>query len=67
MGGGTTLVEARALGRRSIGADINELALFVAKTKTTLFSESDLARVRSWAGAVIDNGSLRNTSTIEDQ
>ncbi|MGC2185112.1 MAG: DNA methyltransferase [Terriglobales bacterium] len=34
MGGGTTLVEACALGRRALGSDINSLAVFLAQTKT---------------------------------
>ena len=48
MGGGTTLVEARALGRHAVGTDINALAVFVSKVKTTLFSEADLTAVSGW-------------------
>lgn len=33
MGGGTTIVEAHITGRRSIGNDVNSLALFVATAK----------------------------------
>ncbi len=42
MGGATTLVEARALGRRSIGTDINKLSYFLAKTKTTILFKMDI-------------------------
>src|SRR4051812_30336322 len=35
VGGGTTLVEAIALGRSAIGVDISALAQFVATVKTT--------------------------------
>lgn len=35
MGGGTSVVEALALGRKIIGVDINSLAGFVARVKTT--------------------------------
>ena len=33
MGGGTTIVEAYVAGRRSIGNDLNSLAVFVAAAK----------------------------------
>lgn len=64
MGGGTTLVEARVLGRRGIGADINSLAVFVSKVKTTLLSETDLSQVRLWGDvlALADCLSLHNPS-----
>jgi hypothetical protein len=48
MGGGTTLVEAVRLGRRSIGTDLNSLAVFLSKTKTTVFTDTDIAVVRAW-------------------
>jgi len=49
MGGATTLVEARASGRRCIGADINELSLFLARTKTTIIFKRDLDALLEWA------------------
>ena len=49
-GGGTTLVEAMALGRQAVGIDISSLSTFVSKTKTILISDSDQAAVLRWAG-----------------
>lgn len=37
VGGGTTLVEARALGREGVGIDISPLAEFVARVKSMVF------------------------------
>ncbi len=48
MGGGTTLVEAMRLGRRSIGTDLNSLAVFVSRTKTTLITDKDISDIRTW-------------------
>ena len=48
MGGGTALVEARALGRRAIGTDISSLAVFITKAKTTVYGSSELRHVESW-------------------
>ena len=48
MGGGTTIVEATASGRHAIGTDVNELAHFVTRVKTTPLSERDIAEVRGW-------------------
>lgn len=41
MGGGTTVVEALALGRNAIGTDISSLAVFIAEVKTTLFADDE--------------------------
>jgi hypothetical protein len=49
MGGATTLVEARALGRHAIGCDISSLAVFLGRVKTTPLSEEDLTKVVDWA------------------
>ncbi len=49
MGSGTTLVEASILGRRAIGTDISSLAVFLARVKTTLYTDEELSQVRSWA------------------
>ncbi len=48
VGGGTTAVEARILGRRCVGVDINSLAVFVSKVKTTVLNSSDMDALRKW-------------------
>lgn len=52
MGGGTAAVEALAEGRTFCGNDINELAYFVSKVKTTVLSVGDEAKVLEWASAL---------------
>lgn len=52
MGGGTTLVEALALGRHAVGVDISSLASFISEVKTTLYSEGDLKTLKRWANRV---------------
>jgi hypothetical protein len=49
VGGGTTLVEALALGRHAIGVDISALAQFIAAVKVIVFSADELERLESWA------------------
>lgn len=49
MGGATTIVEARALGRRCVGVDISALSLFLARVKATPIAETDLQAVCRWA------------------
>src|ERR1700722_19264065 len=48
MGGGTTLVEASALGRKAVGIDINSLAVFVSKAKTQVMTDVDIDLVDQW-------------------
>jgi hypothetical protein len=48
MGGATTLVEARALGRQAIGCDISSLSVFLGRVKTTPLSENDITKVADW-------------------
>ena len=48
VGGGTTLVEALALGRDALGIDISSLAEFVSSAKTIVFSENELEKLQSW-------------------
>jgi len=62
MGGGTTLVEACALGRRAIGTDINSLGVFLTETKTSLFRPAELRRLRSWAYDLVPKLNLRKKS-----
>jgi len=54
VGGGTSLVEAMATGRDGIGLDINELAVFVAKVKSTVFGDAELARVSRYIDSTSD-------------
>ena len=42
VGGGASMVEARALARNAVGSDINSLAVFVSRVKTTTLQRSDL-------------------------
>lgn len=49
MGGGTTLVEALGHGRRAVGVDVNQLAVFIARAKTTLLSVAEGAHLLRWA------------------
>jgi len=46
MGGGTTIVEALSLGRKAIGVDINPLAVFISRVKSTPLSPSQTAAAR---------------------
>jgi hypothetical protein len=61
VGGGTTLVEARALGRDAVGIDISTLADFVSRTKTTVYSNADLELLESWAGRLAKTVHIRKS------
>src|ERR1043166_357736 len=54
-GGSTTLVESIALGRHSVGVDVSELSLFLARVKTSLLTEIELTAISSWARSAIDD------------
>lgn len=49
MGGATTVVEGIVAGRKVIGNDLNSLAAFIAKVKTTALSAAEIAAIRRWA------------------
>ena len=59
-GGGTTLVEAKLLGRRSIGVDINPDAIEICREKTA-FDWPDSGKV------AIQQGDARNLDSIQDE
>ncbi len=46
MGGGTTIVEALVSGRKALGIDLNPIATFVARVKSTPLSAKELDSVR---------------------
>jgi hypothetical protein len=66
VGGGTTLVESRLAGRVGIGSDVNELATFVARIKSTPYRESVLSSVASWATQVQPNVNLQRVAAPPD-
>jgi len=59
VGGGTTLVEASILGRKAVGTDINPLATFVTRVKTTPLSDSELTEIMKWGENLIPALNLR--------
>jgi hypothetical protein len=63
VGGGTTLVEALVSGRDAIGVDISPLAEFVAKVKSTIFSEAELDKLDSWSRRLRSVVDIHKTST----
>jgi hypothetical protein len=66
VGGGTTAVEARVLGRRCVGVDINSLAIFVSQAKTTPLSPKEISELRDWKSSLYDSMNLRNPSPFEE-
>jgi hypothetical protein len=61
VGGGTSLVEARALGRGAIGSDISQLACFITRAKTTVYHRADLDAIAGWANSVSEVAKLQRT------
>jgi hypothetical protein len=55
MGGGTTVVEGIAAGRHVVGNDLNSLATFITKVKTTPLAASELAEIENWAAKEVPN------------
>jgi len=64
MGGGTTLVEAMALGRRSAGSDISSLATFVSQVKTTIYSQTEIKTIEKWATDLPKAVNIHNVSEL---
>jgi energy-coupling factor transporter ATP-binding protein EcfA2/DNA modification methylase len=62
VGGGTTVLEAMVRGRRPYGCDINSLAIFVARAKTSILSKSEEKSIRQWARVVVPRLSYHDVS-----
>jgi hypothetical protein len=60
MGGGTAIVEALAAGRRAIGNDLNSLATFVTRVKTTPLRSREVNAIRRWAKQIVPLLSYRS-------
>lgn len=52
VGGGTTLVEAMRLRRTAIGADLNPLATFIARVKTTPLTPREASSIARWLASL---------------
>lgn len=63
VGGGTTLVEALAAGRNAIGVDISPLADFIARVKSTVFSEAELDSLARWSARLPQSIDMHKAST----
>ena len=64
VGGGTTLVEARIAGRHAVGTDISELAIYVAKTKSSVLKKQSIESMRQAKEAFLDALVLRNSDRL---
>ena len=68
VGGGTTLTEARSLGRRALGTDLNELAIFISKVKSTLLSNAEAQELQRWCNRLPDQLTLNKpVKTVNDE
>lgn len=47
-GGGTTLVEAMAMGRNALGIDISSLSAFLCEAKTQILASRDVSAFERW-------------------
>jgi len=63
MGGGTTIVEAMVSGRRVVGVDLNSLAIFVTKVKTSILESFEERALTAWAVDIQPQLSYRRPAT----
>ena len=62
VGGGTTLVESRVLGRLGVGSDISSLATFVTNVKTQRLSTADIKYLTEWFVRLPEKLNLRRST-----
>lgn len=65
MGGGTTVIEALALGRLVLGVDINALAHFVTEVRTTPLSPADEEAVQAWSAQCAEMFGRGDSEAVE--
>ena len=66
VGGGTTLVEAMALGRNALGIDISSLSSFLCEAKTQILDETDITHTRRWISEIADTINMHAPSKRDD-
>lgn len=62
MGGGTTVVESMLAGRHAVGGDLNSLAVFVTRVKTSLLTGPEHNALTEWAEVTVPTFSYTETS-----
>lgn len=69
VGGGTTVVEALVAGRKAIGSDLNALALFLSRLKTTTLSKTGEDELHEWLSLITSatEGQLRTAPSLRVQ
>jgi hypothetical protein len=67
MGGGTTIVEAVALGRRAYGIDLNQLATFIARAKLAILNRDEEKSVANWLASVVPTISFRAKTAVKPE
>ncbi len=65
-GGGTTLVEAMAMGRNALGIDISSLSSFLCEAKTQILEDRDLSAFKLWMGHIDDTINMHAPSERHD-
>lgn len=62
MGGGTTVLEAYALGRRAYGVDLNQLSVFITRAKLTTLDEAEIPALSGWLDRVVAGFNYSSTT-----
>ena len=65
-GGGTTLVEAMAMGRNALGIDISSLSSFLCEAKTQILDASDVSAFERWMQRIDDTINMHAPSERHD-
>uniref|UniRef100_A0AAN0M728 Methyltransferase n=1 Tax=Yoonia rhodophyticola TaxID=3137370 RepID=A0AAN0M728_9RHOB len=65
-GGGTTLVEAMAMGRNALGIDISSLSSFLCEAKTQIMDDQDISAYRRWMECIETTINMHSPSERHD-